>query len=241
MANAVVHFEATAQDGNKLRDFYGKAFGWQFNVMPEMDYGLVDNGGRGINGGVGSNPEGHSALFYVEVADPQGTLDQAEKLGGKTAMPVMEIPNVVTLASFNDPEGNTIGIVKNDPNQTPPPPANKPADMPVTWFEIVGKNGEKLRNFYGKLFGWQYNLPPDMDYGMIDAGDRGIGGGVGGSGDGAPHAIWYAEVSDPQKAMDKIVAAGGKVSMPVTDGGMVTFGHFTDPAGNLVGIFKTNQ
>ena len=41
--------------------------------------------------------------------------------------------------------------------------------------------------------------------------------------------------------MDKIVANGGKVAMPVMDGGMVTFGLFTDPEGNLVGIFKSNQ
>jgi uncharacterized protein len=234
VANQVVHFEATAQDGNKLRDFYGKVFGWQFNVMPEMDYGLVDNGGRGINGGVGSNPEGHSALFYVEVPDPQATLDQAGKLGGKTVMPVMEIPNVVTLAQFSDPEGNVIGLVRNDPNMTPPPSQAKPAANPVTWFEIVGRDGGKLRDFYGKLFGWIYNLPPDMDYGMIDATEHGIGGGD-------PHAMWYAEVADPQAAMDKIVAAGGTVAMPVTDIGMVVIGQFTDPAGNLVGIFKSNQ
>ena len=125
MATQVVHFEATGTDGDKLRDFYGKAFGWQFNVRPEMDYGLVDNGGKGINGGIGTGPEA-SAVFYVAVPDPQATLDQAEKLGGQTTMPVMEIPNVVTLAQFQDPEGNVIGIVKDDPTQTPPPSTAPP-------------------------------------------------------------------------------------------------------------------
>jgi predicted enzyme related to lactoylglutathione lyase len=239
MANSVVHFEVTGKDGAKLRDFYGKVFGWQFNVMPEMDYGLVDNGGRGINGGIGTSPDGGSALFYVEVPDPQTTLDQAEKLGGKTTMPVMEIPGIVTLAQFTDPEGNRIGIVKNDPTMTPPPSQASPAANPVTWFEVAGKDSNKLRDFYGKLFGWQFNLPPDMDYGMVDAGGHGIGGGVGG-GD-KPHAIFYAEVENPQAAMDKIVANGGKVATPVMDGGMVTFGLFTDPEGNLVGVFKSNQ
>lgn len=238
MANPVVHFEVTGKDGPKLRDFYGKVFGWQFNVMPEMDYGLVDNGGRGINGGIGAG-EGGSALFYVAVADPQATLDQVEGLGGKTAMPVMEIPNIVTLAQFIDPEGNRIGIVKDDPSQTPPPSSAPPAANPVTWFEVAGKDSKKLRAFYGKVFGWQFNIPPDMDYGMVDSGERGIGGGVGGG--EQPHAIWYAEVENPQAAMDKIVASGGKVAVPVMDGGMVTFGLFTDPEGNLSGIFKSNQ
>ena len=214
MATQVVHFEATGKDGNKLRDFYSKAFGWQFNVMPEMDYGLVDNGGKGINGGIGTAPEA-SAVFYVAVPDPQTTLEKAEKLGGKTTMPVMEIPNVVTLAQFQDPEGNTIGIVKDDPTQTPPPSTAPPSDNPVTWFEVVGKDSNKLRDFYAGLFGWNFNVMPEMDYGMVDPADEhGIGGGVGGADGGNPHAIWYAEVQDPAAALSKIESLGGKVVQP---------------------------
>ncbi|MEX1193727.1 MAG: VOC family protein, partial [Dehalococcoidia bacterium] len=141
MPSRVVHFEASGKDANKLRDFYSNVFGWSFNVMPEMDYGLVDNGGKGINGGiggVGDAPSG-SAPFYVAVDDPQATLDKAEKLGGKTTMPVMEIPNIVTLAQFTDLDGNLIGIVKDDPTMTPPPSTAPPAKNPVTWFEITGK------------------------------------------------------------------------------------------------------
>jgi predicted enzyme related to lactoylglutathione lyase len=240
MGSPVVHFEATGKDGAKLRDFYGKVFGWQFQVMPEMDYGLVDNGGKGINGGIGGGPQA-GGLFYAAVADPQATLDQVESLGGKTVTPVTEIPNIVTFAQFTDPEGNLIGIVKDEPGQEPPPSSAKPAENPVTWFEIVGKDSKKLREFYGKIFGWKYNVMEEMDYGMIDAEPgRGIGGGVGGTQDN-PHAIFYAEVADPQAALDKVAANGGKVAMPATDGGMVTFGMFTDPEGNLAGVFKSNQ
>jgi predicted enzyme related to lactoylglutathione lyase len=32
-------------------------------------------------------------------------------------MPVTEIPNTVTVAMFKDPAGNTIGIVKEQPEQ----------------------------------------------------------------------------------------------------------------------------
>lgn len=242
MAAPVVHFEATGKDPARLRDFYGKVFGWSFNLMPEMDYATVDNGGKGINGGVGGTGDGPSAtaIFYVAVPDPQATLHQAESLGGKTAMPVMEIPNIVTLAQFTDPEGNLIGLVKDVPNMTLPPSSARPAENPVTWFEVVGKESDKLRDFYGKIFGWQFNLAPDTDYGMIDGGERGIGGGVGGAEDGKAHAIWYAEVADPAAKMKQIVAAGGKQTLPVSSGPMVTFGYFTDPAGNLAGIYKMN-
>lgn len=241
MPNPVVHFEATGKDGNKLRDFYSKVFGWNYNVMPEMDYGIVDNGGAGINGGVGGTgdaPAG-SAVFYIAVEDLQATLDKIGSAGGATVMPVMEIPGIVTLAMFSDPEGNTVGLVNDDPNQEMPPSTAQPAANKVTWFEIVGKDSAKLRDFYTSVFGWPVNVMPDQDYAMVDNQGRGIGGGIGG-GD-QPHAIWYVEVEDPQAMMDKITATGGKVVSPVTNGGMVTFGYFSDPEGNKVGIYKMNQ
>ena len=113
MGNPVVHFEVIGMNGEKLRDFYSKTFGWNMQVMPEMDYGLVDNGGQGINGGVGQGEQAH-ATFYIEVDDPHAYLDKVEAAGGKTTVPVTVIPDMVTLAMFTDPEGNLVGLVKSD-------------------------------------------------------------------------------------------------------------------------------
>src|SRR3989304_4274586 len=109
--NPVVHFEIIGKDGEKLRDFYSKAFGWSMQVAPGMDYGLVDTGGQGINGGVGQG-EQTSVTFYIEVDDPQAYLNKIESMGGKTVVPVTVIPNMVTFAQFTDPEGNVVGLVK---------------------------------------------------------------------------------------------------------------------------------
>ena len=49
----------------------------------------------------------------------------------------------------------------------------------VTWFEIIGKDGAKLREFYGSLFDWKFHNAEGMDYGMIDGVPGGIGGGIG--------------------------------------------------------------
>jgi len=109
----------------------------------------------------------------------------------------------------------------------------------VAWFEVVGSDGQKLRSFYGDVFGWNFQMgdDPSMDYGMTDASETGIGGGVGASPAGG-HATFYVEVDDPQEVLDRIVAAGGEVAMPVTELPMVTFAQFRDPEGNLVGLFK---
>jgi len=57
---------------------------------------------------------GDSRSVYVQVEDPQAALDKAESLGGKTVLPVMTIPNTVTLALFADPEGHVVGLVARE-------------------------------------------------------------------------------------------------------------------------------
>ena len=113
MANPVVHFEVTGKDGKKLQDFYAKTFGWQVNADNPMNYGIVDNAGEGIGGGISAGDGGTTQVtFYIEVDDPQAYLDKVEAKGGKTVMPVTEIPGMVVLAQFADPEGNVVGLVK---------------------------------------------------------------------------------------------------------------------------------
>ena len=113
MANPVVHFEVMGGDGPALQSFYRDVFGWKVDANNPMNYGIVDNGGEGINGGISGSPDGTShATFYVQVDDPQAALDQIEKLGGQTIMPVMAVPGGPTIAMFTDPEGNRVGLVK---------------------------------------------------------------------------------------------------------------------------------
>jgi predicted enzyme related to lactoylglutathione lyase len=74
---------------------------------------MVDNAGKGIGGGIsGGDGQTTGVTFYVEVDDPQAYLDKIESEGGKTVMPVTEVPGMVIFAQFADPEGNVVGITK---------------------------------------------------------------------------------------------------------------------------------
>ena len=113
MANPVTWFEITGNDGKKLQDFYAGVFGWKVDANNPMQYGMVDNEGQGIGGGIsGGDGSTTSVTFYVEVDDPQAYLDKIESEGGKTVMPVTEVPGMVIFAQFADPEGNVVGITK---------------------------------------------------------------------------------------------------------------------------------
>ena len=112
MGKPVVHFEVVGKDAKKLQQFYGELFDWNMNTDNPMDYGIVDNGGAGINGGVGRSADGQAHVtWYVQVEDINACLEKAESLGGKTVLPRSEL-GMVTRGLFNDPEGNMIGLVE---------------------------------------------------------------------------------------------------------------------------------
>lgn len=239
MGNPVVHFEIISNEKDALENFYRELFGWHVESAPEMNYGMIDTHAGGINGGIGIAPDGtQMTTIYVEVPDLQKTLDKAEKLGGKTAMPIMEM-GPVTMAQFIDPQGNRIGLVKSD-DTLPAPSGSSGGSNPVSWFEILGSNGDALRDFYSKLFGWKIETSSDspVDYGQVDAKEAGIGGGIGAP-MGQPGVTFYAEVDDLQKYLDRAESLGGKTILPPTEMEHVAFAQFADPAGITFGLWKS--
>jgi predicted enzyme related to lactoylglutathione lyase len=110
---------------------------------------------------------------------------------------------------------------------------------PVTHFEVSGPDAAALQSFYGSLFGWKIDADNEMNYGMVDTGEGGIGGGVGPTPDGQGHVTWYVQVADLQAALDKAESLGGKtVNPPMDVPGGPSIAHFADPAGNLIGLLK---
>jgi len=116
MGNPVVHFEINTKNPGRLRSFYSEIFGWKMNSMPgPMEYAMVETGAqKGIAGGIGKAQQGEgNVTFYIEVEDLPAYLKKVERAGGKTIVPVTEVPNVVTFALFADPEGHHVGLVKS--------------------------------------------------------------------------------------------------------------------------------
>jgi uncharacterized protein len=109
---------------------------------------------------------------------------------------------------------------------------------PVVHFEVVGKDGERLRRFYGDLFEWEIDANNPMEYGMVAAADGGIAGGVGQAPQGDGHLTFYVQVPDIEAALAKAESFGGRTVMPRTEMEMVTFAHVADPEGHVVGLVE---
>ncbi|MEX0785346.1 MAG: VOC family protein [Dehalococcoidia bacterium] len=113
---------------------------------------------------------------------------------------------------------------------------------PVVHFEVIGKDGKKLQDFYSGLFGWKIDANNPMNYGIVDAKEAGIGGGVATGQDGQSHVTFYVEVDDLQAYLDKAESMGGKTIAPPMDvPGGPTIAMFADPEGHTIGMLKAGS
>jgi uncharacterized protein len=120
--------------------------------------------------------------------------------------------------------------------------------QPVVHFEIVGKDADRLRTYYGELFGWQFDADNPMNYGIVQRDQNvsddgvGIGGGVGAGPQGYEgHVTFYIGVPDVEAALAKAESLGGSRTMgPERVMEQVEIGQFKDPEGHLVGVVKTS-
>jgi uncharacterized protein len=119
--------------------------------------------------------------------------------------------------------------------------------QPVVHFEVIGKDGERLRSFYSDLFGWRIDANNPMGYGIVDRSENvnadgvGIGGGVGGGPEGYDgHATFYIEVPDVETSLARAEELGGTRMMgPDKPMEGVEIGLFTDPEGHLIGLVRS--
>ena len=119
--------------------------------------------------------------------------------------------------------------------------------QPVMHFEVIGRDGAKLRSYYSELFGWEtQDVGGPMDYAVVDREQNlspegiGIGGGIGGSSEADGHVTFYVGVDDAEAALAKAEELGGKrVHGPdEVPGAGILIGHLHDPEGHLIGVVQ---
>lgn len=112
MAHGVVHWEIGGRNLDSLSLFYKELFGWEATGF-DPDYRMVAPT-EGLGGGLMRCRDGVPpyVTVYVAVEDLDATLARVKDLGGTAIVPPTPIPGVGAFALFQDPEGNTIGILR---------------------------------------------------------------------------------------------------------------------------------
>ena len=123
----VVHFEMPYEDRKRMAKFYGKAFGWDTNMLGK-DYGdyavamtseAAKNGTplkKGmINGGFFQKSKDKPAQYpsvVIAVDDIKRSMKKIEKAGGEVLGDPVEIPEMGLYVSFFDTEGNRSSLMQ---------------------------------------------------------------------------------------------------------------------------------
>ena len=121
----------------------------------------------------------------------------------------------------------------------------------VVHFEIPADDVERAKRFYGSIFGWELQDVPGMDYtslvttpvdeqSQLPREPGAINGGLFRRSADAPSTpVVTIDVDSVDDALKQIEAAGGSVVRPRTElPGMGAFAYFTDPEGNVVGLWE---
>jgi predicted enzyme related to lactoylglutathione lyase len=128
MAN-IAYFEIPADNVDRAKHFYHALLGWKIEptktpidpakaasmqyhdiILGEPQQGAM--GGTLNMGGLYKRQMAEPIINYVMVDDIDKVLAKVVKLGGKIAVPKMEIKSVGYTAIIQDSEGNAIGIWK---------------------------------------------------------------------------------------------------------------------------------
>jgi predicted enzyme related to lactoylglutathione lyase len=109
---------------------------------------------------------------------------------------------------------------------------------PVVHFEIMGRDGARLQQFYRELFGWEIDANPAYGFFTTGPGAPEILGGAVGTSDG-PRISVYVQVADLGASLAKVEALGGKTLVqPFQAPTGATIAQIADPEGNRIGLVQ---
>jgi len=118
MTNPVHWFEIATENLERAKDFYGKVFQREFQLleMPDakMYMFLGENEGAGTVGALikseQNKPSADGTIVYFECDDISNELDRIEGAGGQVIMPKTAIGEFGFISQMIDSEGNRVGL-----------------------------------------------------------------------------------------------------------------------------------
>jgi len=232
--------------------FYGPLFGWEIPELPnsaEMGgYRRAKLGGKDVAGAMPLMQEGQPPAWstYISVDDADAIARAIQENGGTMIAEPMAVASYGRLAIFTDPEGAFFGIWE-------------PADFagaelvnePGTfgWNELGTRDPAAAKQFYGAVFGWEFDEEPSDrvgTYTIAKVGDAMVAGMIDMNALEMPAEIpanWlvYFIVTDADAALDEIRSGGGSVMNGPIDIPPGRFAVVADPFGAAFAVMQPNE
>jgi len=116
---------------------------------------------------------------------------------------------------------------------------------PIGWFEIYINDFERAKNFYGELFGWEFQLSQGSRtlYWNINTGNGSLKGGFAKKSKSeheGQSVILYVEVDSIEETINKAIKLGGKTETPKTliSESAGYFALIKDYDNNVIGVWS---
>jgi predicted enzyme related to lactoylglutathione lyase len=111
----------------------------------------------------------------------------------------------------------------------------------IVHIEIPADDTAQGREFWGSLFGWQFeSFPGPSEYHMTRIGEQ-QGGAVTNMEPGKKGIRAYFDVDDINAGAARVSELGGSAEQPMPVPGMGWFATCTDPHGNEFGLWQTDS
>jgi len=173
--------ELSTSDAEDAKAFYTGLFGWDVEdtpVGPDMNYTMARVDGKDVAAMYqqgereqGVPPNWHS---YVTVESADDAAARAKDLGATLLSEAFDVMDVGRMAIIQDPTG-AIFFVWEPRKMIGASVVNVPGAL--TWNDLSTTDPEAAQRFYSDLFGWGFQkMSPDLDYWVIQNGDRANGG-----------------------------------------------------------------
>ncbi|MFD7324058.1 VOC family protein [Streptomyces sp. NPDC059875] len=213
--------------------FYGTVLGWEYESMgdgEDMEGGMFRKDGKTVAGlGKLTEKGARSAwMIYYSVTDADATTLAVERAGGTVRVAPMDLDDWGRMAQYSDPLGGQFAVWQ--------PGKNKGVDLvdepgSLSWTELYTSDAAAAKEFYGGVFGWQFNdmelpggggtyalitpagLPEErMHGGLMELPEENLA--LAG---GRPYWHPVFAVADCDATVAKVVESGGSVQMGPED------------------------
>jgi uncharacterized protein len=240
-------YELMTTDMASARTFYASVVGWETQdaSTPDLAYTLFSAGGAAACGLL-SLPDDARAMGatsrwigYVGVEGLDAAVKAMLQRGGKIYV-APTTSNIGRIAVVADPQSASFALVEGlTPSRRQTPSLNQQGH--VGWHELFAADPNAAFAFYGELFGWRKPSDDPTKTGpyLLFSIDGQISGGILTKPAFAPAPFWlyYFNVNDLDKALERVQAGGGQVfEGPHQLPGGNWFAHCGDPQGAVFAL-----
>ena len=112
------------------------------------------------------------------------------------------------------------------------------ANGKICYIEMPAADIARSAEFYKKVFGWNIRTRGNGSVAFDDGVEVSGTWVTGRPPQGAPGLLVYVMVDNINSTIEAVVSAGGKIVQPVGKDAPEITARFTDPAGNLIGLYQ---